>query len=578
MKSKAGLLVLILLIAFSGLQAQINIVSTNPIAERILMGNYNPASYQAGTIITRPDSISQGILKRVSSDSLHAYLDVLRSFQNRNTGADTVSGSKGIGAARRWAYSKFAQFSTRNDNRLIPSYLQFDLSICNQGQHRNIYAVLPGTDTSDKSIVIIEAHIDSRCADLCDTACLAEGMEDNGSGTAMVLELARVMSAYTYKRSIVFLLVIGEEQGLYGGNAFATYATQKQLSIRSVLNNDVIGGIICGQTSSAPSCPGLNNIDSTNVRLFSFGGYSSLHKGLARFIKLEYKEMIRPFASVPMTIQIMTPEDRTGRSGDHIPFRQQGFTAVRLTSANENGDANVTSPSYTVRQHTSRDILGVDLNADTILDSFFVDFHYLARNSVINGNALAMSAIGPKTPDFTATATGPTELSVQIISGTAYPAYRVGVRSITYDWDSVYTINSTSAKLNLPLGNYILSVASVDSSGVESLFSLEKTAAVAVKGMSAENSPLELLQNKPNPFDEMTMISVVVLQLPSFKDAYIQITEAGSGKELQRLPIQLKQGINEVAYHHGYHPSHSLVYTLVVDGKKLQSKQMVFAN
>jgi len=578
MTSKAGLLVFVLLITFSGLNAQTNIISTNPLAERILMGNYNPASYQASTIITRPDSISQGILKRVSSDSLHAYLEVLRSFQNRNTGSDTVSGSKSIGAARRWVYSKLVQFSTRNNNRLIPSYLQFDLAICNQGQHRNVYAVLPGSDTTDKSVVILEAHIDSRCADVCDTACLAEGMEDNGSGTAMVLELARVMSAYTYKRTVVFLIVTGEEQGLYGGNAFATYATQKQLAIRAVLNNDVIGGIICGQTSSAPSCPGLNDIDSTNVRLFSFGGYSSLHKGLARFIKLEYKEMIRPYAAVPMTIQIMTPEDRTGRSGDHIPFRQQGFTAVRLTAANENGDANVTSPTYTDRQHTSRDILGVDLNGDTILDSFFVDFHYLARNSVINGNALAMAAIGPKTPDFTATATGPNELSVQIISTFAYPAYRVGVRSITYDWDSVYTINSTSAKLNLPLGNYILSVAAVDSSGVESLFSLERTSAVAVKEMGNETAGMELLQNRPNPFDEVTTISVLVHQLPAYKAAYIQITEAGSGKELQRLSIQLKQGINEVAYHHGYHPAHSLVYTLVVDGKKLQSKQMVFAN
>src|SRR5690606_35093373 len=125
----------------------------------------------------------------------------------------------------------------------------------------------------------------------------------------------------------------------------------------AVLNNDVIGGIICGQTSSPPSCPGLNQVDSTQVRLFSFGSYDSPHKGLSRFIKLEYKEMIMPYATVPMAITIMNDEDRIGRGGDHKPFRQHGYPAMRFTSANENGDANVNSAGYADRQHTSVAIL-----------------------------------------------------------------------------------------------------------------------------------------------------------------------------------------------------------------------------
>ena len=296
---KRPIFLLVFLVAAHLLRAQTNITSTNPLAEQIMLGTYNPATYTPVTILNNPDTIARGINTRVSPDSLHAYLEVLRTFKNRNTGSDTISTTKGIGAARRWVYSKFQQFGPPG-GRLIPSYLQFNLAICGQSQHRNIFAVLPGLDTSDKSIVVIEGHIDSRCAGLCDTACLAEGMEDNGSGTALVMELARVMSRYSYNHTIVFLIVIGEEQGLYGGKAFADYAVQKGIPVRATFNDDVIGGIICGKTSSPPGCPGLNNIDSTHVRLFSFGGFNSPHKGLARFVKLEYAEMIKPYAVVPM--------------------------------------------------------------------------------------------------------------------------------------------------------------------------------------------------------------------------------------------------------------------------------------
>src|SRR5690606_24046638 len=238
----------------------------------------------------------------VSTDSLFSYLLALQSFQTRNTGSDTVSATKGIGAARRWIYSKFEEFSNQSGNRLIPSYLQFDQAICDQPQHRNIFAVLPGADTSDKSVIIIEGHMDSRCAGLCDTACLAEGMEDNGSGTALVMELARVMSRYTFNQTIVFLLTVAEEQSLAGATAFANYVKGKGIKVKAVLNNDVVGGIVCGQTASPPSCAGLNAIDSTHVRLFSYGGFNSPHKGLVRFTKLEYNEQLRPHVAVPMDI------------------------------------------------------------------------------------------------------------------------------------------------------------------------------------------------------------------------------------------------------------------------------------
>ena len=562
------------------IQAQTNMVSTSPVAEQIMLGNFNPASYASATVIEDPGTIVNDINDRVSPDSLKSYLFQLRTFKNRNTGADTISSVTGIGAARKWVYEKLNEFSLANESRLIPSYLKFDLDICGITKHKNIFGVLPSADTSNKSIIIIEGHMDSRCEGVCDTACVAEGMEDNGSGTALVLELARVMSKYTYKHTIVFLVTIGEEQGLYGAKAFANYAKNKGIKIKAVLNNDVIGGIICGKTSSAPSCPGLNHIDSTQVRLFSAGGYNSFHKGLSRFIKLEYKEELLPLVKVPMTISIMSAEDRTGRGGDHIPFRQQNYPAMRFTSANEHGDAS-NGTGYDDRQHTSDDILGVDTDGDMVIDSFFVDFNYLARNAAINGTAASMAAVGPKTPDFTASISWPDTLKIQITQETQYLHYRVGLRTTNNDWDTVYSFSgSTSANLKLnPATTYYISTASVDPNGIESVFSKEiyLNAPTGIFEQPVRSKDFQLLQNVPNPSDEATIISVLVPSHVSYNEAYIRISDI-SGKEIKHLPISLKDEMNEVLYEHGYNVSGVFIYALIVDGKEIESKRMVFAN
>jgi len=560
--------------------AQTNIISTNPVALQVLKGNYDPSLYLASTILNRPDTISKGINARISADSLKSNIIKLAGFHNRNTGADTNSSLKGIGAARRWVYMKFQQYSAANQNRLLPSYLQFDRAICSVTQHRNIFAVLPGIDTSDKSIILIEGHIDSRCEALCDTACRAQGVEDNASGTALVMEMARVMSKYSYNHTLVFLVTIAEEQGLYGAEAFADYCIQNTIKVKGVLNNDVIGGILCGQTSSPPSCPGLNNVDSTQVRLFSAGSFNSPHKGLARFIKLEYKENLLQQVNVPMQISIMTPEDRTGRSGDHVPFRQLGFTAMRFTSANEHGNANVSSGTYSDRQHTTRDTLGMDTNSDLVVDSFFVSFPYLARNAIINGNAAGMMGIGPKQPDMSLTAAGPNSMRVQITQQTQYNQYRIGVRSTTHDWDSVYTMTGilVDTIFNLQAGFYYVSAMSVDTNGIESLPSTEYVLSfVGVNEFGAVKKKIELLQNKPNPFDEATFISVMVNENKPYKDARISIKDT-KGIEIRNIPLILNPGMNEVLYEHGYNLSGTYIYSLLIDGKIVESRKMSFAN
>jgi Peptidase family M28 len=559
--------------------SQTNILVTNAEADAILQGNYNPSNYAAAVVIDSKTALTQGINSNVNADSLKAYIIKMGEFNTRNTGSDTISNTNGIGAARRWAYDKFTAFSAANDNRLITSYLQFDQDICTITQHRNIFAVLPGRDTSNHQVIIIEGHLDSRCDTPCDTACLAQGMEDNATGSALVLELARVMSKYTYENTIVFMLTIGEEQGLYGSTAFSQYSVDNNLPIKAVFNNDVVGGVICGQTSSAPSCPGLNDVDSLAVRLFSQGS-NTPNKQLARYTNLEYKEELLQLVSVPMTIHIMSAEDRTGRGGDHIPFRQDGYTAIRTTSANEHGDAS-NGPGYSDRQHTSEDILGIDTNNDQIIDSFFVDFNYLGRNSVINGVTAAMVAIGPRTPSFEYASYTDSSMTVTITTETQYPQYRFAVRTFTTDWDTVYTMNSLTETIQLDPANwYFVSVASVDASGVESLFGDE----VSISNHWLENEEIELpknnyelLQNRPNPFDESTIISVYVANPEDYKHAEIVVQDL-NGKIIQSLPIDLNGEINDVIYEHGYGATGIFSYSLVVDGSVISTKRMIFAN
>jgi len=408
-------------------------------------------------------------------------------------------------------------------------------------------------------------------------------VEDNATGTALVMELARVMSHYSFPNTLVFMVTIGEEQGLSGAAAFATYAQNNNLPLRAVLNNDVIGGILCGKTSSPPSCPGLDDVDSTSVRLFSSGSFNSKHKQLARYIKLQYRENLLPTAAVPMNVRIMAPEDRSGRGGDHIPFREKGYAAMRFTSANEHGDASV-GANYTDRQHTSDDVLGEDTDGNGAIDSFFVDFHYLARNAAINGNAAAMIALavgGP--PDFTATRQFNT-LKINFNNPIDTGTYRVAIRTLTNDWDTVYTVRPSPTLSDSlfckPTGSLFVSVAAVDAHGVESLFSVEKIVAVSAAEEPAGAAPepnIRLLQNRPNPFDEATWISFWVHEMPVYREAVIQITDL-QGKVVENIPVVLRPGMNEVLYTHGYGVRGTFAYTLLLDGQVVEARQMIFAN
>lgn len=559
--------------------AQSNFSWSVQAAENAVTNNYGPSTYRLNPT-ENPRMAIANANDNVNSDSLKSYITKLSEFGTRNSGSDTISTSRGIGAARDWALSKFQEFGAVTDAQLIPSFFQWDEDICSITKHKNICAVLPGYDLNDPRIIVIEGHIDTRCDTPCDTACLAQGVEDNASGTALVMELARVMSKYSYKNTFVFMLVIGEEQGLFGSGAFAKYSVENNIPIKAVFNNDVIGGIICGETASTPGCPGLNDIDSLNVRIFSDRTHFSPHKSLARFTKLEYEEELRDIARVPMTIRLQATRDRGGRGGDHLPFSDIDIPAIRFSSANEHGDAS-NRPGYTDRQHTSNDILGVDTDNDDIIDSFFVDFNYLGRNAVINATTAIVASQGPIPPSITVEEYNKTQLIATITDTNNYGLYRIGIRKGGTEWDTLITTTNTTLIFDGDKRERIyVSAATVDSIGFESLFSEEALGIVtSVKELenTQSNLPLVLLQNKPNPFDEATTIGVHVQGKVNYKSAFIDVYTL-DGKLLDHLPIDLQTENAEVVYTHGYNVLGTFIYTLVMDGVTVTSKQMVFAN
>ncbi|MBK6818068.1 MAG: M28 family peptidase [Bacteroidetes bacterium] len=127
---------------------------------------------------------------------------------------------------------------------------EFDYLMCNRTRHSQLLSIIPGHGPLRKELVILEAHLDSRCESLCDTICLAEGADDNGSGSALLMEISRNLCLFSLSRTIVILWVTGEEQGLGGSRSFATFCKQNAIPIKAVFNNDIVGGIECGKTSS----------------------------------------------------------------------------------------------------------------------------------------------------------------------------------------------------------------------------------------------------------------------------------------------------------------------------------------
>jgi hypothetical protein len=279
-----------------------------------------------------------------------------------------------------------------------------------------------------------------------------------------------------------------------------------------------------------------------------------------------------------MTIDLIITEDRTGRSGDHIPFRQKGYTSIRFTSRNEHGNGAGIPPD---RQHTTGDILGIDTSVppDAIIDSFYVDPNYLRRNIIMNGVNLGLLAIAPPSPTPEFSLSGDTVLITLSDADTVYKHYRVGIRSRhsgSLYFDTIFTFTNVT-KLHLHLGgsdeNRYLSVANVKNN-VESLFCAEYTLLpVGIGNLLMNNRGIMMYQNHPNPFNQQTEIIIESSEHINITDAVLIITDV-TGRTIRNIPLQIFPGKNQVTLNNDGLVKGMYTYSLSVSNKIITAGKM----
>ncbi len=331
---------------------------------------------RAAALALEPNPIVQAICDSVSPDELAHDVEMLQNFYTRHTNSDTVSATTGIGAARRWIFSRFQEFSQYEGSDLVPGYFDFDATICSAfGGHRNVLATIGG-HVSPERFFLLAAHMDSRTNYYCNSTSFAPGADDDGSGTAVLIELARVLSRVDLDCSVTLMAVTGEEQGLFGSTAYATWAVENGIRIDGMLANDTVGNITgCVDPACPPEEPVLT--DSLSVRHYSLGPSTSNHRQLTRALKLNGERYLPEF-----TVRLIDAHDRPGRSGDHFPFDARGYAAARFIEPYEFGDGTGANG----RQHNQYDTF------EWVIPS------YVARIVRLNLGGFANLALAPETP------------------------------------------------------------------------------------------------------------------------------------------------------------------------------------
>jgi hypothetical protein len=424
---------------------------------------------------SKPDPEISKMIKEVSAKNIEATIRKLVSFGTRNTLSAQDDPNRGIGAARDWIYSEFARISKECGGCLIVEKQTFTTPANPPPRGRfpeatvltNVYAVLKGT-TNLTRMYVVSGHYDSMCTSPTDAKCDAPGANDDASGSAVSIELARVMSKRKFDGTIVFMTVPGEEQGLTGSTYYAEQAKQAKLDIEAMLDNDIVGGV----TSQK------NSLNRNKVRVFSEGVASdeteaqartrksiggendSQSRQLARFIKEQadrYSKDMKGFGT-----WMIYRRDRYGRGGDHIPFLERGFSAVRFTENEED---------FTHQHQNVRTENGV-FYGDT---PEYVDFDYVANVARVNLIALASLALAPAIPQTVAFAnnrqSADTELKWEAGKDGDLSGYEVVWRDTTSpEWtNSAWAGNVTTyTAKGLSKDNYFFGVRAVDKTGHKS--------------------------------------------------------------------------------------------------------------
>jgi len=398
----------------------------------------------------------------VSQARQRADIEKLVSFGTRHTLSSQTDPKRGIGAARRWAEGEFRRTAKACGNCLtiaLPETMVSGTRIPTPVRLVDVIGIQRGTERPNE-VVIVQGHLDSRVTDVMDATKDAPGANDDGSGVSLVLEAARVLSQRKFPTTIVYAVLSGEEQGLYGGKLLADYAQKQGWKIKAVLNNDIVGG--------SRGSDGL--VDDTHVRLFSegpradatdktrtdarrFGGENdSPGRNLSRYIA--------GLAGDGLAVRQVWRADRMGRGGDQLPYLEKGYPAVRFSVAIEDYD----------HQHQDLRTEGGVKFGDTIDE---MDFPYLAKVTRINIAALAAlaSAPMPPAPKVEAALSTFTQLTWAAVPGAQ--SYNVWQRRTdASEWEAKPIragLSTTSAKLDGVRGDdWLFGVSSVAVGGAQS--------------------------------------------------------------------------------------------------------------
>lgn len=408
------------------------------------------------------------IIEAVSAEQIKNNVKTLTEFGTRNTFSDTVSNTRGIGAARRWIKQKFDTISNECDDCLNVFY-QKDF-VSKAGNNRvphdawvvNVVAIQKGT-TYPNRYIIMSGDIDSRASNTMDFTTDAPGANDNASGMAGTIEAARVLSKYQFENSIIYLGLSGEEQGLFGGAGFAKYAKDQNWEIIGVLNNDMIGniegvdGVIDNRTFRIFSepVPPTETERERQLRRFYGGEVDGISRQLARYVHKTVKTYMPEMN--PMLVYRL---DRFGRGGHHRPFNDLGFAGIRIMEAHEN---------YTQQHQDIRTENGINYG-----DTFeHVNFAYAKKLTTVNTINLASLATAPPAPKTVAIG-GIVEPSAKLkwdkVEGAiSYKIYWRATTSPTWDNSrSVGDISEFTLK-GIVIDNFYFGVASVGKDGFESM-------------------------------------------------------------------------------------------------------------
>ncbi len=417
----------------------------------------------------KPNAEIQKMIREISAKRIEADIRKLVSFGTRNTLSEQDNPTRGIGAARDWIFGEFQKISAQCGNCLTvekQTFLQPKAPrIPEPTNLTNVVATLKGTSDPTR-VYVVSGHYDSMCSSPTDGKCDAPGANDDASGTAAVIELARVMSKRKYDATIVFMTVAGEEQGLLGARYFAEQAVLSKMNIEGMFTNDIIGGVTTQKKSPnrnrvrvfSEGVPSSETEAEGNTRRSVGGENDSQSRQLARFIKEQSDRYLKNFK-----VWMIYRRDRYLRGGDHIPFLEKGFTAVRITEADED---------YTHQHQNVRTENGV-FYGDT---PEFVDFEYVANVTRVNMISLASLALAPARPKnvgiVTARLTNDTDLKWDANTDADLAGYEIVWRDTTSaEWTNSAFVPAnvtTYTATRMSKDNYFFGVRAVDRDGNKS--------------------------------------------------------------------------------------------------------------